>query len=62
MGHTGGDLSLPEAVRRRVMPSAFPVFDALPKQPDASRFDQLPQASTQAPSDGVRPSTARRQG
>ena len=28
VGHTGGDLSLPEEVRRRVMPSAFPVFDA----------------------------------
>jgi NADH dehydrogenase len=29
MGHTGGDLSLPEEVRRRVMPSPFPVVDAL---------------------------------
>ena len=48
MGHTGGDLSLPDEVRRRVMPSAFPVFDALPKQPDASRFDALPRPGTQA--------------
>ena len=56
MGHTGGDLSLPEEVRRRVMPSAFPVFDALPKQPDASRFDALPQPAAQAGPDGVRPS------
>jgi NADH dehydrogenase len=30
MGHTGGDLSLPEEVRRRVMPSPFPIVDALP--------------------------------
>jgi hypothetical protein len=25
VGHTGGDLSLPEAVRAEVMPSPFPV-------------------------------------
>jgi NADH dehydrogenase len=30
-GHTGGDLSLPEAIRRRIMPSPFPVFEALAK-------------------------------
>src|SRR3954449_4668360 len=48
MGHTGGDLSLPEEVRRRVMPSAFPVFDALPKQPDGSRFDVLPKQPDQS--------------
>jgi NADH dehydrogenase len=30
-GHTGGDLSLPEAIRRRIMPSPFPVFAALAK-------------------------------
>ena len=58
MGHTGGDLSLPEEVRRRVMPSAFPVFDALPKQPDASPFDALPHArSTTRP--GRRPAGTR---
>ena len=28
MGHTGGDLSLPDEVRRRVMPSPFPIVDA----------------------------------
>jgi NADH dehydrogenase len=59
MGHTGGDLSLPEEVRRRVMPSAFPVFDALPKQPDASRFDALPNPAAQTGPDDVRPSPAR---
>jgi NADH dehydrogenase len=59
MGHTGGDLSLPDEVRRRVMPSAFPVFDALPKQPDASPFDALPRP---APPDGARPSPARTEG
>lgn len=31
VGHTGGDLSLPEAVRKQVMPSPFPVLDADPK-------------------------------
>ena len=58
MGHTGGDLSLPEAVRRRVMPSAFPVFDALPKQGQASPFDALPPVDH----DGARPSPARSEG
>jgi NADH dehydrogenase len=28
-GHTGGDLSLPEEIRRRIMPSPFPVLEAL---------------------------------
>jgi NADH dehydrogenase len=60
MGHTGGDLSLPEEVRRRVMPSAFPVFDALPKQPDASRFDALPHAGAPAAQAGVPASPTRR--
>jgi len=32
VGHTGGDLSLPEAVRARIMPSPFPVIDAQPRQ------------------------------
>ncbi len=58
MGHTGGDLSLPEEVRRRVMPSAFPVFDALPKQPGASPFDVLPGATARAGA-GRRPPGAR---
>jgi NADH dehydrogenase len=30
-GHTGGDLSLPAAIRQRIMPSPFPVFEALAK-------------------------------
>jgi NADH dehydrogenase len=58
MGHTGGDLSLPEEVRRRVMPSAFPVFDALPKQPDASRFDALPRPTVHLDQGGAGPSPA----
>ena len=62
MGHTGGDLSLPDEVRRRVMPSAFPVFDAVPKQPDASRFDALPQPTAQARPDDVRPFSTRTEG
>jgi NADH dehydrogenase len=37
VGHTGGDVSLPESVRRRIMPSPFPVVAALrdmhPQQP-----------------------------
>jgi NADH dehydrogenase len=28
VGHTGGDLSLPEKVRKEIMPSPFPVMDA----------------------------------
>jgi NADH:ubiquinone reductase (H+-translocating) len=28
VGHTGGDLSLPDAVRAQVMPSSFPAIDA----------------------------------
>ena len=28
VGHTGGDLSLPTAVRARIMPSPFPAIDA----------------------------------
>ena len=28
VGHTGGDLSLPEEVRAKVMPNPFPIFDA----------------------------------
>jgi NADH:quinone reductase (non-electrogenic) len=45
MGHTGGDLSLPEEVRRRVLPSPFPIFDSLPKartpasEPEPDRVD-----------------------
>jgi hypothetical protein len=58
MGHTGGDLSLPEEVRRRVMPSAFPVFDALPRQGQTSPFDALPRVDQ----DGSRPSAVRSEG
>ena len=29
VGHTGGDLSLPEKVRTKIMPSPFPVMDAV---------------------------------
>jgi NADH dehydrogenase len=31
MGHTGGDLSLPEEIKRKVLPSPFPVYDELSK-------------------------------
>ena len=34
MGHTGGDLSLPEDVKRRVMPSPFPIFEEMTKKPE----------------------------
>ena len=37
MGHTGGDLSLPDEIKRRVMPSPFPVFDELERMPEAER-------------------------
>jgi NADH:ubiquinone reductase (H+-translocating) len=62
MGHTGGDLSLPEEVRRRVMPSPFPVFDALPKQPGTSPFDALPRAAAGPGPDGAEQAPARTQG
>jgi NADH:ubiquinone reductase (H+-translocating) len=35
MGHTGGDLSLPDEIKRRVMPSPFPIFDELAGIPEA---------------------------
>ena len=31
VGHTGGDLSLPDAVKAQVMPKPFPILDADPK-------------------------------
>ena len=34
MGHTGGDLSLPEDVKRRVMPSPFPIFEEMARKPE----------------------------
>jgi len=62
MGHTGGDLSLSEEVRRRVMPSAFPVFDALPRQGQTSPFYALPGSASRSGDDGLRPSPARTDG
>jgi NADH dehydrogenase len=62
MGHTGGDLSLPDEVRRRVMPSPFPVFDALPKQPDASPFDALRRGAPPLDGEVTRPSSAHTEG
>jgi NADH dehydrogenase len=35
VGHTGGDLSLPEKVRDKIMPSPFPVMDAQLRRGDA---------------------------
>jgi NADH dehydrogenase len=37
VGHTGGDLSAPEAVRERIMPTPFPEARATLEQPDATR-------------------------
>ena len=31
VGHTGGDLSLPDEVKARVMPKPFPVAEDIPK-------------------------------
>ncbi|MGZ4650769.1 MAG: NAD(P)/FAD-dependent oxidoreductase, partial [Kineosporiaceae bacterium] len=42
VGHTGGDLSLPEEIRRRVMPSPFPVADAVAGQRYAVPGDAKP--------------------
>jgi hypothetical protein len=36
VGHTGGDLSAPETVRQRIMPTPFPEIDATLNSPDAS--------------------------
>jgi NADH dehydrogenase len=41
MGHTGGDLSLPEEVKRRVLPSPFPIFDELSKLPESKPANLL---------------------
>lgn len=35
VGHTGGDLSLPEKIRAQVMPSPFPVMDAALQKTDS---------------------------
>ena len=35
VGHTGGDLSLPDEVRARVMPTPFPILE------DGVHWDQL---------------------
>jgi NADH dehydrogenase len=47
VGHTGGDLSLPEEVRTKIMPSPFPVMDATLRQAkeDPSATDGEPDAS-----------------
>jgi hypothetical protein len=34
VGHTGGDLSAPEAVRERITPTPFPQMSATPPPPD----------------------------
>ena len=36
VGHTGGDLSAPEQVRQRIMPTPFPEMDATLNPPDAN--------------------------
>lgn len=36
VGHTGGDLSAPEAVREQIMPTPFPERDAFLHSPDAT--------------------------
>jgi NADH dehydrogenase len=41
MGHTGGDLSLPDEVKRRILPSPFPIFDELEKLPESERARQF---------------------
>ena len=51
MGHTGGDLSLPDEIKRRVMPSPFPVFDEMERVRDAG-------ASDHRRPEGLRPVTA----
>jgi NADH dehydrogenase len=55
VGHTGGDLSLPEEVRTKVMPSPFPVMDATLRQvkEDRSATDGEPDASGEQSSRAV---------
>jgi len=56
VGHTGGDLSLPEAVRERIMPSPFPVADAAGDweervETEMARGGQGPDPATGRPGD-----------
>jgi hypothetical protein len=44
------------------MPSAFPVFDALPRQGQTSPFDALPASAPRGGDDGIRPAPARTDG
>ena len=60
VGHTGGDLSLPDKVRAQVMPSPFPVMDAHlrgSRSPSGSEADGDP--SPRAGSGGRPGETAR---
>jgi NADH dehydrogenase len=50
VGHTGGDLSLPDEVRAKIMPNPFPVMDAQLRADVEAKFGPLAGA-TQAPDD-----------
>jgi NADH dehydrogenase len=39
LGHTGGDLSLPPEIKRKVMPNPFPIYDELSKLPQEKIHD-----------------------
>jgi hypothetical protein len=41
VGHTGGDLSLPEEIKAQVMPSPFPVMDVLRASGQGDRDSNL---------------------
>jgi NADH dehydrogenase len=60
VGHTGGDLSLPDEIKAKVMPKPFPVFEAdLSLIQHATRRDTPARAgSSTDPSDSVPPDTA----
>ena len=59
MGHTGGDLSLPDEVRRRVMPSAFPGLRRRFRSSPTRRASTRCRSRAQARPDDVRPFSPR---
>jgi hypothetical protein len=53
VGHTGGDLSLPDEVKAKVMPSAFPVADGTPDWAERVRSAEAGGAATGPPAEGA---------
>jgi NADH:quinone reductase (non-electrogenic) len=53
VGHTGGDLSLPDEVKAKVMPTAFPVADGMPDWADRVRSAEADDTSAAGAGDAA---------